>query len=62
MRKILTIVSGLACFSAMILCSAEKEDGSSDIVWSVTFFAIALFFGWLFYKLSDNGKKHNQRA
>ncbi|MBO4656155.1 MAG: hypothetical protein J5639_00080 [Bacteroidales bacterium] len=62
MRKILTIVSGLACFSAMILCSAEKEDGSCDIVWSVTFFAIALFFGWLFYKLSDNGKKHNQRA
>ena len=52
MKKIISTILGITCLSAMILCGAEKADGSCDILWSLMWLSIAVVCGFGFAKLN----------
>lgn len=57
MKKIISTILALVCFTAIMLAGAERTDGSADILWSVICIAVACITGLLFAKLNPNFKK-----
>lgn len=55
MKRIAKTILGCACFAAIILAGAENPDGSCNLVWTLSFLAIALLCG-LGRKLAEDEK------
>ena len=46
MKKILTFILSVVCFSAIILAGAENPDGSCNLIWTLGFLALAVISGF----------------
>lgn len=57
MKKIISTILALVCFTAIMLAGAERTDGSADILWSVICIAVACITGLLFAKLNPTFRK-----
>ena len=55
MKRIAKTILGCVCFAAIILAGAENPDGSCNLVWTLSFLAIALLCG-LWRKLAEDEK------
>ncbi len=53
LKKILENILGLGCIFALFLASAENEDGSCNLAWSLGCLAVAVICGWLWSKFFD---------
>lgn len=53
MKRIAKIICGCACSSAIILAGAENPDGSCNIVWTLSFLAVAVLSGLGWKKLEE---------
>lgn len=53
MKRIAKIICGCACFAAIILSGAENPDGSCNIVWTLSFLAVAVLSGLGWKKLEE---------
>lgn len=56
MKTILKSIFGLACLASIVLAGAENPDGSCNILWTVSFLALAGITGWAFGKLEASKK------
>ena len=53
MKRIAKIICGCACFAAIILAGAENPDGSCNIIWTLSFLAVAVLSGLGWKKLEE---------
>lgn len=53
MKRIAKIICGCACFAAIILAGAENPDGSCNLVWTLSFLAVAVLSGLGWKKLEE---------
>lgn len=58
MKKILEIICGLSCLVCLVLAGGENPDGSCNLVWTLSFLALAVFFGWALGKLSKTPRRY----
>ena len=52
-KIILQSILGCACFAAIILAGAENPDGSCNLVWTLSFLAVAILSGLGWKKLEE---------
>lgn len=57
MKKILMAFLGILCVVAFILACGENEDGTLNILWTLSWFAISFVSGWLFGVVGDIKKR-----
>lgn len=51
MKRIAKTICGCVCFASLILAGAENPDGSCNILWTVSFIAVALISAYGYKKL-----------
>jgi steroid 5-alpha reductase family enzyme len=57
MKKIVMAILGIACVAAFILACSEKEDGTINVLWTLSWFAVSFVCGWLFGVVGDIKKR-----
>ena len=50
-KKIVKTVLAVVCFTSIILAGAENLDGSCNLVWTLTWMAVAYLSGRYYFKL-----------
>ena len=51
MKKIIKTILGCGCFASIILAGAENQDGSCNVLWTLSFIALALVFAYGYKKM-----------
>jgi hypothetical protein len=51
MKRIYKSILGFLCFASVILAGAEGLDGSCDLLWTLSWIAVALFSAFGYKKL-----------
>lgn len=54
-KKIVKTVLAIVCFTAIILAGGENPDGSCNLVWSLSWIAVAYISGRHYMKLDKSG-------
>ena len=53
MKRIAKTILGCVCFAAIILAGAENPDGSCNILWTLSFLAVAVLSGLGWKKIEE---------
>lgn len=53
MKRIAKILCGCVCFASVLLAGAENPDGSCNIVWTLSFVAVAVIAGLGYKKIEE---------
>lgn len=59
MKKIAMALLGILCVVAFVLACSERADGSIDVLWTLSWFAVSFISGWLFGVVGDIKSKNN---
>ena len=54
MRKIAKTFLAVACFAGIILAGCENPDGSCDIIWTISWLAVACLSAYGFKKVDGS--------
>ena len=54
-KKIVKTVLAIVCFTSIILAGGENPDGSCNLVWSLSWIAVAYISGRHYMKLEKSG-------
>lgn len=55
-KKIVKTVLAVVCFTAIVLAGAENQDGSCNVVWTLSWIAVAYISGRHYMRLDKYGK------
>jgi hypothetical protein len=53
MKRIARTILGCVCFASIILAGAENPDGSCNILWTLSFLAVAVLSGLGWKKIEE---------
>jgi len=53
MKRFVKILLGCICFAAIILAGAENQDGSCNLIWTLSWMATAALSGYGLKKMED---------
>ena len=53
MRKIVKTILAVACFAGIILAGGENPDGSCNIIWTLSWLAVAVASGFGLKKMEE---------
>ena len=53
MKKSIKVILAVACFAGIILAGCENADGSCDIIWTLSWLAVACLSAYGFKKMDE---------
>lgn len=53
MKKIAKVILAVACFSGIILAGCEEPDGSCNLIWTLSWLAVAVASGFCLKKMEE---------